>query len=99
MNIDREFLRRLRIVSLIEGISTLVLFGVAMPLKYLADMPMAVRVAGSIHGGLFMLLVLMFALGMKKVPLSTRLTAAGIAGAVVPLGPFVVDRWLDRVGR
>lgn len=99
MHIDREFLRKLRIVGLVEGISTLVLFGAAMPLKYFADMPKAVRIVGSIHGGLFMLLVLMFLVGMKKVPLSTRLTVAGIAGAVVPFGPFVVDRWLDRVGR
>lgn len=98
MDIDRKFLRRLRTVGFIEGISTLVLFGVAMPMKYIADMPMAVRLVGSLHGGLFLVLVFMFVVGMKRIPLSARLTAAGIAGAVVPFGPFVVDRWLDRVG-
>ena len=98
MNTNRNFLRRLRTVGLIEGISTLVLFGIAMPMKYIGDMPMAVRIVGSIHGGLFVALVFMFVLGMKKIPLSPQLTAAGIAAAVVPFGPFVIDRWLERVG-
>jgi hypothetical protein len=30
------------------------------------------------------------------VPISKRLAAAGIVAAVVPFGPFVVDRWLRR---
>ena len=97
MTIDRQFLGRLRTFSFVEGISTLLLFGVAMPMKYLGDMPMAVTVVGSVHGVLFLGLVGMFALGMQKVPLPPVLTAAGIVGAVVPFGPFVVDRWLGSL--
>jgi len=94
MQIDHQFLGRLRTLGIIEGLSTLLLFGVAMPLKYLGGMPMAVTVVGSIHGMLFLALVTMFIMGWKRIPLSTQLTAAGIAGAVIPFGPFVVDRWL-----
>ena len=97
MNIDRKFLRNLRRVGIVEGISTLLLFGVAMPMKYLAGMPMAVTVVGTIHGVLFLALVFMFLVGMRRIPISPRLTAAGIAGAVVPFGPFVVDRWLGKL--
>ena len=46
-------LSRLRVIGNIEGISYLLLLGVAMPLKYLGNMPMAVKIAGSIHGFLF----------------------------------------------
>ena len=46
----------LRKVSLAEGGSYLVLLLVAMPLKYWAGMPMAVRVVGSLHGLLFVVL-------------------------------------------
>jgi integral membrane protein len=98
VSVNHTFLNRLRWLGLIEGISTLVLFGIAMPLKYFADMPMAVRIAGSIHGGLFIALVLMFLLGTRRIPIPPRLAAAGIVGAVFPFGPFVVDRWLDRIG-
>lgn len=41
-----------------EGISTLLLFFVAMPLKYGAGMPAAVTWVGSIHGGLFVVYVM-----------------------------------------
>lgn len=96
--VNRTFLRRLRWLGLVEGVSTVVLFGVAMPLKYLADMPFAVRIAGSVHGVLFLALVTMFVVGTKQIPIPGRLAAAGIVGAVFPFGPFVVDRWLGRVG-
>ena len=88
------FVRTLRHVAFIEGISTLVLFGIAMPLKYFAGMPMAVRIAGSLHGALFIALVLMLLLAIRKVPISPALAAVGIAAAVVPGGPFLFDRKL-----
>ncbi len=92
--IDGRFLSRLRLLGVIEGVSTLVLFGIAMPLKYMAGMPMAVRITGSIHGALFVALAVMFVVAIKRVPLSSRLAAAGVFGAVIPFGPFIVDRWL-----
>ena len=48
-------LNRLRVVAFWEGVSFLVLLGVAMPLKYLAGWPLAVRVVGMAHGILFIL--------------------------------------------
>ncbi|MEC9073494.1 MAG: DUF3817 domain-containing protein, partial [Myxococcota bacterium] len=49
---------RLRLIGWIEGTSYLLLVGVAMPLKYLAGQPMAVKITGWIHGLLFMLFCL-----------------------------------------
>ena len=95
--IDERFLSRLRLLGTIEGTSTLVLFGVAMPLKYMAEMPMAVTIVGSIHGALFVALSVMLLVAIKRVPISAQLAAAGTLGAVIPFGPFVVDRWLAAV--
>lgn len=88
------FLRALRRLSIVEGISTLILFGIAMPLKYFADMPMAVRIAGSIHGALFVALVLMLLLAIRRVPISPAVAFAGMLAAVFPGGPFLFDRRL-----
>ena len=96
-HINRQFLRRLRVLGAIEGVSTLVLFGIAMPLKYFGGVPRAVTIVGSIHGVLFMALVTMFIVGRKRIPLSRGLTAGGITAAVFPFGPFVADRWLRRL--
>jgi integral membrane protein len=90
------FIRALRHLAVVEGISTLVLFGIAMPLKYFAGMPLAVRIVGSLHGALFVALVVMLLLAIRKVPISPALAAAGIAAAVVPGGPFLLDRHLAR---
>jgi len=91
------FIRALRALAIIEGVSTLVLFLIAMPLKYFAGMPMAVRIVGSLHGALFVALVVMLLLAIRKVPISLKLAAAGIAAAVVPGGPFLLDRHLARL--
>jgi integral membrane protein len=99
MNINLHFLNRLRLLSIIEGTSTLVLFGIAMPLKYLADMPLAVRIVGSLHGLLFTGLVIVLLLAIRRVPISKRLATAGIAAAVFPFGPFIYDRWLNELGK
>jgi integral membrane protein len=57
-------LRRLRAVALLEGVSYLLLLFVAMPLKYFWEMPLAVRIVGSLHGMLF--IVFLAALGVKQ---------------------------------
>lgn len=46
-------------IGKLEGYSYLALLLIAMPLKYLADMPLAVgiRIAGSVHGVLFVAFV------------------------------------------
>lgn len=93
-NINSIFLNRLRWLSLVEGTSTLVLFGIAMPLKYFAEMPLAVRIVGSLHGLLFVCLVAVLLLAIGRVPISKSLATAGIIAAVFPFGPFVFDRWL-----
>jgi integral membrane protein len=93
------FVQALRRLAIVEGISTLVLFGIAMPLKYFADMPLAVRIAGSLHGALFIALVAMLLVAVRKVPISPALAAGGIAAAIVPGGPFLLDRHLARIDR
>jgi integral membrane protein len=82
----------LRQVAVAEGISFLVLLGIAMPLKYLASMPMAVKVVGWLHGVLFVV----FCLALLRAMIAARwpiLRAAVVfIGGLVPFGPFIVDR-------
>ena len=67
-----------------------------MPLKYLFSQPEAVRVVGSIHGGLFVIYVvavLILALVQRwrlwRVFLS-------LVASVLPFGPFLLDKTLQR---
>lgn len=89
-------LGRLRLVGLLEGASFLLLLGVAMPLKYLAGMPEAVRVVGLVHGVLFMLFVLVLAQTAGALGWRPRKVVVAFVAAVLPFGPFVLDSRLRR---
>jgi integral membrane protein len=87
---------RLRAVGLLEGTSFLVLLFIAMPLKYFAGMPLAVKLVGWAHGVLFVLylLALGHAASSRQWPLLR--VGAGFIASLVPFGPFIFDVWLRR---
>ncbi len=89
-------IRQLRYVGLAEGTSFLVLLGIAMPLKYLAGLPLAVRIVGMGHGVLFVLYVvaLIHAATTERWPPARGLKLLG--AAFLPLGTFLTDGWLRR---
>ncbi len=85
---------RLRAIAGIEGISYLVLFFVAMPLKYMADMPLAVRIAGSLHGILFVWGGLLVLQGLRRRSKSLGWGAKIFVAALLPFGTFFLDAGL-----
>jgi integral membrane protein len=85
---------RLRAIGLSEGLSFLVLLGVAMPLKYLADLPLAVRIVGWIHGVLFIAYCwVLFEVATDRGWSWTKKAKLFVA-ALLPFGPFVMDKGL-----
>ena len=59
----------LRLLGNIEGISYLLLLGVAMPMKYYFEMPMAVKITGMAHGVLFVAYCILLAAMHEEVQL------------------------------
>lgn len=82
----------LRKIALAEGISFLVLLGVAMPLKYIWGIAVGVKVVGWIHGVLFMVFVGALARTMVAARWPISRTALVFVAALLPFGPFVIDR-------
>ncbi|TGD83202.1 DUF3817 domain-containing protein [Hymenobacter wooponensis] len=90
----RTPLGRLRVVGFLEGVSFLVLLGIAMPLKYLAGQPAAVRMVGMGHGVLFVLYVLLvIQVGIER-SWSWRKALLALVVSVVPFGTFWADKKL-----
>jgi integral membrane protein len=81
---------------MLEGVSFLVLLGIAMPLKYFAGMPRMVSIVGAAHGALFLL----FVAAVFQVAFAMRWPLMRVIGAlaasVVPFGPFILDAHLRR---
>lgn len=87
-------LGRLRLIGFLEGVSLLVLLGIAMPLKYLAGQPAAVRYVGMAHGVLFVLYVLLvIQVGIARSWSFGKIGLALVA-SVFPFGTFWADRRL-----
>jgi len=87
---------RFRMMGLLEGGSLLVLVFIAMPLKYWAGFPEAVRFVGSLHGFLFVFYVLMIIYTTFKVRWSLLWAVSAFAVAFIPFGNMVLDRFLQR---
>ncbi|MES2709024.1 MAG: DUF3817 domain-containing protein [Verrucomicrobiota bacterium] len=84
----------LRHTALLEGASFLVLLFIAMPLKYLAGQPLAVKITGMAHGILFVV----FCAALLRVHLTARWpigrSALVFVSSLIPFGPFLLDRRL-----
>jgi integral membrane protein len=89
-------LRQLRIVALLEGASFVLLLFVAMPLKYLLSMPLAVRIVGSLHGVLFLLFVVALFRAASERRWPAARSGLALLASVVPFATFVFDRSLRR---
>ena len=79
----------LRWIALFEGSSLLLLLFVAMPLKYYAGIPEAVRIIGTGHGILFLsFVVILFSHAVKR-ELGLLKTISGFFASFIPFGTFV----------
>ncbi len=89
-------LGRLRLVAFLEGVSFLVLLLIAMPLKYLAKQPAAVKQVGMAHGLLFVLYVFLLIQQGVERRWSAGKMGLGFLASLVPLGTFWADKKLFR---
>ncbi len=82
---------QLRLVAFLEGLSLVLLLFVAMPLKYLADMPAMVKIVGMAHGLLFVAYVIYVILAKLEFKWTIGKTLLAIILSVVPFGTFWAD--------
>lgn len=85
---------RVRICGTLEGISFVLLMAVAMPLKYLAGIPAAVKWTGWIHGILFIVYCMTILMALTAGRISFRRSVVAFIASLVPFGPFLLDRRL-----
>jgi integral membrane protein len=86
----------LRITGIAEGISFLVLLGIAMPLKYLAGIPELVKFTGWAHGLLLIVYVFCIIWARETVGLSWKHSIFAFVASLFPFGTFYADKKLFR---
>ena len=88
----RSSLNILRLLAYLEGISFILLLGIAMPLKYYYDKPNAVKIVGMAHGILFILYAINLLIVHMKYKWSFGKTLGAFVAAFIPFGTFYADK-------
>lgn len=88
---------RLRLVGLLEGISLLLLIGIAVPAKHLYGDPALVRSIGPVHGILFLLFIFnAISVGVEQKWNFRTTTSKVLLACMIPFGTFYIDRTILR---
>lgn len=85
-------LRTFRLIATLEGISLLLLFFVAMPLKYALDMPLMVKYVGWAHGLLFVAYVGLATMLKVEENWPWKQYFVILAASLIPFGTFYTER-------
>ena len=85
-----------RYTALVEAISYLILLFIAMPLKYIWDIPDGVKYFGWIHGVLFLFYFVILIAAAFKYRWDILRVLYYLIGSVVPFVPFFFDSKLKR---
>jgi integral membrane protein len=89
-------LGRFRLVALLEGLSFIILLGVAMPLKHIWGMPLYVKYVGWAHGLLFIYFFFALLQVYGDHHWSLKKVLWCILASLLPFGTFVLDAKLLR---
>jgi len=79
-------------IGKIEGYSYILLLFIAMPLKYMFDMPQWIRPVGTIHGVLFVAFMALIAQLLFTKQLTFKKAVFAFLLSLVPFGTFYLKR-------
>ena len=80
--------QRFNLINTIEGYSYLVLLFIAMPLKYMMGIAIAVKIAGMIHGILFVSLVVLMVPAYLQAKWEFKCNILFFIASLIPFGTF-----------
>lgn len=79
-------------ISLLEGLSLLILLFIAMPIKYILGDPEYVKHVGMAHGLLFVAYVLFAIMTKFELDWKPKTLLIVFVASVIPFGTFYVDK-------
>lgn len=85
-------IKMFRIITLLEGISYILLLFIATPIKYFGDDPSYVKMLGMPHGLLFIAYIIFAMVLRSEQKWDKKTTAIILLASIVPFGTFYVDR-------
>jgi integral membrane protein len=85
-------LQLFRITAFLEGVSYILLLGLATPIKYFLDDPKYVKLLGMPHGLLFIAYIAFAVLFRKEFVWNTKDFGYVLLASIIPFGTFYIDK-------
>ena len=89
-------MRLFNIAGIAETCSTICLYFIAMPLKYLGENEILVKIIGPIHGFLWILYIGLLGLGWIQNKWNLRAVIMGGVLSILPGGPIWLERRMNK---
>ena len=89
-------MRFFNIAGIAETCSTICLYFIAMPLKYLGENEILVEIIGPIHGFLWIVYIGLLGMGWKQKKWNIRAVITGGVLSILPGGPIWLERRMDQ---
>lgn len=96
MKTENKTVAWFRKIAIIEGISFLLLLLIAMPLKYLADIPEPVTYIGWAHGILFVAFLVLALITKQVLNKNFFWLVKAFLASIIPFGTFVFERGMKK---
>ncbi|WP_459211895.1 DUF3817 domain-containing protein [Aquimarina rhabdastrellae] len=85
-------IKSFRLISILEGISYLLILFVTMPLKYIFESPGPNQIIGMAHGLLFLLYIVMAVMVKMEKNWTPKTLFIVLLCSIIPFGTF----WMDK---
>ena len=84
--------KKFSLINTIEGYSYLLLLFIAMPLKYIFGITVAVKIAGMLHGALFIIFCLLLVKAWSDVKWAFKENIIFFIASLIPFGTFFTKK-------
>jgi len=88
----KNSIKKFGVINSTEGYSYLLLLFVAMPLKYLFGIPIAVKIAGMLHGTLFIAFCILLAIACREAKWGVKNSILFFVASLIPFGTFFTKK-------
>jgi len=91
----KNSVKKFSLINTIEGWSYLILLFIAMPMKYMFGMPMAVKIAGMTHGVLFIIFCLLLLQAWQDTKWRFKENIIFFIASLIPFGTFFTKKKIN----
>ena len=88
----KDSVKKFGLINTIEGYSYLLLLFVAMPLKYILGFAIAVKIAGMLHGILFIIFLVLLLQAWMDAKWAIKETIIFFIASLIPFGTFLTKK-------